>query len=96
MKNLLSKSVTRMFASDNSGETTIRMALLLGGVAIAAAVVSAPLLDRASQTYAENGAFGIDRVLTGSIEKSKRYTIRKSVLEEEPTLVCGNANEPDC
>ena len=96
MKNLLSEHVTKRFTKNASGEMTIRMALLLGGVAIAVSVVAAPLLESASQSYADNKSFGIDRILTGSINDAKRYTIRKSVLQEDTTLVCGNANEQDC
>ena len=70
------------FIMPNSDGQSLQLAVFFSAVALAAALLSAPLLDRAAETYAENRAFGIDRVITGSVE-GKRYTIRKSVLDND-------------
>ena len=77
--------VVRTFNESISGESTIKMAAFFGALAVVVALVGAPMLDKASKEYADNRAFGIDQVITGSIEKSKRYTIRKSVLDTKPS-----------
>ena len=75
----------KTFGGDRSGQSTVQMAAFFGALAVVVALVGAPLLDKASKEYADNRAFGIDQVITGSIEKSKRYTVRKSVLDPQPT-----------
>ena len=79
-----------------SGETSLRTALLLSGIALLLAVVSAPMLDKASKTYAENRAFGIDRVMTGSVQKGERKTVRKSIFWEGEKVVCDTAKGDTC
>lgn len=81
MTNAL-KELFGSLANCRSGETSIQLAAFFGALAILIAMIGAPILDDASRSYAENRAFGIDRVITGSVEKSNRYTIRKSVLDE--------------
>ena len=78
------KTLTEILAffMPNSDGQSLQLAVFFSAVALAAALLSAPLLDRAAETYAENRAFGIDRVITGSVE-GKRYTIRKSVLDND-------------
>lgn len=68
--------------ANNKGNITVQSALLFGAVALSLSVLAAPLLNDAADRYAENRALGIDRVMTGSIEKSKTYTVRKSVLDK--------------
>ena len=60
---------------------SIHLALLFAVVAIATAVVASPWLDSTSRQYAGTG-FGLDRTMTGSVQEPRRYTIRKSVLDE--------------
>lgn len=64
------------------GGASVQAALMFGAVAIALAVLVTPQVEKAADIYAQNRALGIDRVLTGSIEKSRRYSVRKSVLDE--------------
>ena len=71
------------FRRSNSGETTVQLAAFFAAVAAVVALVSTPFLDRAAKEYAENRSFGIDQVITGSVEKTKRYTVRKSVLDKK-------------
>jgi Flp pilus assembly pilin Flp len=67
---------------DESGGAAVQSALMFGAIAMALSVLIAPQLKNAVDVYAENRGLGIDRVITGSVEKSKRYTIRKSVLDK--------------
>lgn len=61
---------------------SVQWTAFLGAVAIATALIVPPILDNAAKTYADNRAFGIDRVITGSVEESRRYTVRKSILDD--------------
>lgn len=81
--NILSQfMITTGFFRSTSGETSVQLATFFGALAILIALVSAPLLDEASRTFAENQSYGIDRTVTGSIERSNRYTVRRSVLDD--------------
>jgi hypothetical protein len=71
----------KCLGNNESGGAAVQSALLFGAIAMALSVLIAPQLKNVADTYAENRALGIDRVITGSIEKPKRYTIRKSVLD---------------
>ncbi len=85
MKDLLSKLTDKSakLIFDNYGGATLHTALLFGAVALALSVLIAPQLKNAADTFAENRALGIDRVITGTISKEpKTYTIRKSVLDK--------------
>ncbi|MEM9279638.1 MAG: hypothetical protein AAGA76_13795, partial [Pseudomonadota bacterium] len=72
------------FGKSQSGESSVQLAAFFSALAVAVALMSAPMLNHASKQYAENRALGIDNVITGSVEKTKRYTVRKSVLDEFP------------
>lgn len=69
------------FSENCHGGTTVQTAMLFGAIALALSVLIAPQLQGAVDTYAENRALGIDHVITGSLKPSKKYTIRKSVLD---------------
>ncbi len=75
------------FFTDNDGNSTVKTALLFGAVAVAISVLAAPALQNATKLYAENRAFGIDQVMTGSVKKPKRYIVRKSVLSGDAERV---------
>ena len=75
---------------------SVQAALLFGAVAMALAVLAAPMLQSATAFYAENRAFGIDRVMTGSIEKGKRHTVRHSVLDAKPGHACVDKSTASC
>lgn len=72
----------KKFTVDTHGGATMQTALLFGAVAMALSVLVTPYLKSAADTYAENRALGIDRVITGSVKKTKHFTIRKSVLDK--------------
>lgn len=71
----------RIFPSDVQGGAAVHAALLFSVVGMALALLATPHLNRAAQLHAANQSLGIDRVVTGSIGKPKRYTIRRSVLD---------------
>ena len=88
--------VVKQYSFCERGDTAIRTTLWLGAVALGVAVLAAPVLERASRTYADARSYGIDNVLTGSINKTKRYTVRKSVLQPGQSRICGNEIGEDC
>ena len=69
------------FLPDNEGNAAIKPALVFAAIAVAMAVLLTPQVEKAADRYAENRALGIDRVITGSTEKVRQYTIRRSVLD---------------
>jgi hypothetical protein len=95
---------TRERSSIKSGRTgVLNIALLFGTAAIALSLVLTPML--AAKTDRKTLAFepaDYDMMTTGSIPKGdpgKRYTIRRSVLQETPGSVCiidGNGNGQAC
>ena len=60
---------------------SLQFAVFLSAVAVVFAVVGVPMLDRAAEELADNRSFGIDRVITSSVKKLERKTIRRSVLD---------------
>jgi hypothetical protein len=72
---------------DKSGGATVNAAILFGVIALAVAGLATPILRDAAETYAENRALGIDRAVTGNVDKSKRYIIRRSVIDPEGSVV---------
>ena len=71
------------FRSNHNGGATMQSALLFGAVGLALAVLLTPQLKSASDYYAENKSLGVDRVITGALEKSvQRRIVRKSVLDK--------------
>ena len=96
MKNTkIFKCLGELYA-DERGDGPVQMTLLVGGVALAVAVLSAPLLDRASKQFASARSQGVDQILTGSIGTSKRYTVRRSVLEPGEVRICRDGATSNC
>lgn len=75
------------FIIRNEGSSSVRNALVFAGAGVALAILGAPLLQNATDRYAGNG-YGIDRVMTGSIDRPARYTVRRSVLNNEEIRLC--------
>ena len=73
-----------------NGSAGVRNALMFAGVGVALAILGAPLMQSASDRYASSG-YGIDRMMTGSIDKPARYTVRRSVLGGEDLRLCGRS-----
>ncbi|MBX9468575.1 hypothetical protein [Rhizobium rhizophilum] len=84
---------SRERSSIKTGRTgVLNIALLFGTAAIALSLVLTPMLasksDRKTLAYQPDE---FDMITTGSIPKDdsgKRYTIRRSVLQETPGSVC--------
>ncbi len=70
------------FLLPQSAGHSLQFAIFLSAMAVVLALVGVPLLDKAAEEYADNKSFGIDRVITSSVEKLERTTIRKSVLDK--------------
>ena len=75
-------SRAKQFRTDAKGGATLQAAMLFGAVAMALSVLIAPQLKGVVDTYAENRALGIDKVITGNVKPVKQITIRKSVLDK--------------
>lgn len=87
--------------SGNSRIGVLNLALLFGTAAIALALVLAPVLSSRTNTRIMAQTPGdFDMMSTGSVpqrSEGKRYTVRRSVLQEMPGAVCivgenGNTN----
>lgn len=74
-----------------AGSGMLRIVLLFGSVAIALALIIAPVLDKGSNAdFAEvDGQYGVDMMRTGTIgSRGTTYTIHRSVLQSSPNSVC--------
>src|SRR4051812_34021987 len=78
----------------------LRLTLLFGSVAIAFALIIAPIVGKQSNSAVY--ATGVDTMSTGTIGSgaNSTYTIRKSVLQPSPDSVCiiraNGARSGDC
>lgn len=80
-------------ASRSNGMGALNVALLFGTAAIALTLIVTPMLapDKSSGRM-QASTMGYDDITTGSVPtgdgKTKRYTIRRSVLQQNPGDVC--------
>ena len=77
------------FKSRRTG--ALNIALLFGTAAVALSLILTPMLSDKSKSSVLASAPDFDNITTGSIptsENRKRYTIRRSVLQQEPGSVC--------
>lgn len=63
------------------GSSMLRVALLFSSAAIAFALILVPVADRLLR-HDGFGPHGVDNTSTGSIDPSRNYTVRRSVLQE--------------
>lgn len=91
----MSKIVSR-FSEDSAEGMTLRAVAMFGIAAAVVSVLAASALQDYSEQYAENQSYGVDRVMTGSINKTKRYTVHKSVLTKTPVRICSDVDNNDC
>ena len=68
----------------------IRIALLFGSAALAFTLILAPIIDRRTGNFASKRGISsnLDGTATGSILKTRGYTLRRSVLNSIPLSVC--------
>jgi len=76
----------RGWSMREAGMGLLRATLLFGLGIAALTVITVPVLDKRSSEWAEGA--GIDAMQVGSIDTSKTYTIRKSVLQPSPDAIC--------
>lgn len=81
----------RSFKSRKTG--ALNIALLFGTAAVALSLILTPMLSDKSKSSVLASAPDFDNITTGSIPKTendngKRYTIRRSVLQQQPGSVC--------
>lgn len=79
-------------ASRSTGMGALNMALLFGTAAIALALIVTPMLAPEKGDRMQASTMDYDNITTGSVPtgdgKTKRYTIRRSVLQQHPGDVC--------
>jgi hypothetical protein len=87
------KAVQEKEQSYSSSRKTgaLNIALLFGTAAVALSLILTPMLSDKSRSGVLASAPDLDSITTGSIpqaQNGKRYTIRRSVLQQEPGSVC--------
>ncbi|HEY0124623.1 MAG TPA: hypothetical protein VGC14_23240 [Rhizobium sp.] len=87
------KAVQEKEQSYSSSRKTgaLNIALLFGTAAVALSLILTPMLSDKSKSNVLASAPDLDTMTTGSIQRTedgKRYTIRRSVLQQEPGSVC--------
>jgi len=73
-----------------TGMGVLRVALLFASLAIAFALLVAPLLDGQlrSALSPATGRGSLDSIITGTVGSGNTYTIRRSVLQASPEAIC--------
>lgn len=74
-----------------AGAGMLRITLLFGSLAIAIALFLTPLLDRTGSSDMTASVIygGLDRTATGTVRNhANQYTIRRSVLQNNPSSMC--------
>jgi hypothetical protein len=68
----------------------VRVALLFGSAAVAFTMILAPIIDRGAGNFAlkRGTSSKFDTTATGSILKTRGYTVRRSVLQNGAASVC--------
>lgn len=79
-------------AHRSNGMGAVNVALLFGTAAIALTLIVTPMLAPEKADRMQASTMDYDNITTGSVQtddgKTKRYTIRRSVLQENPGDVC--------
>jgi hypothetical protein len=75
----------RGFKLGAAGFGALRLALLFGSAAVAVALIIAPIAERQSRPFQSRE---LDGMTTGSVRVRDSYTIRRSVLQPSPDLIC--------
>ena len=84
------------FFENKEGGKLLRSVVLFGAAAIAGSIMAASFLDDYSEQYAASQGYGIDGTVTGSVNKTKRYTLQKSVLSPKTVQICADGTHGDC
>ena len=79
----------RGFRAADAGMGILRITLLFGSAAVALALIATPFLDSQTRSLsARDGFGGLDMTATGSVSHRETYTLRRSVLQPQPSSVC--------
>jgi len=80
----------RGFRAADAGMGILRITLLFGSAAVALALIATPFLDSQTRSLVARGDFpgGLDMTATGSISHRETYTVRRSVLQPQPSSIC--------
>ncbi|MCA0047314.1 hypothetical protein LB577_10130 [Mesorhizobium sp. B283B1A] len=80
----------RSFRVADAGMGVLRITLLFGSAAVALALIATPFLDSRtrSQSVRDDFSGGVDMTATGSVSHRSIYTVRRSVLQAQPSSVC--------
>lgn len=81
---------------DNQDHGVFQIAIVFAAIGMGLAVLVAPVLHRTIKTYTEARITGIDRIVTGTVHKGSRYTIRKSVLYPGIQTLCESNEASSC
>lgn len=84
------------FFENKEGGTLLRSVMLFGAVVMAGSIMAASFLDDYSAQYAANQGYGIDGTVTGSVSKTKRYTLQRSVLSPTTVRICADGTRGNC
>ncbi|KQU96256.1 hypothetical protein ASD99_25670 [Mesorhizobium sp. Root695] len=79
----------RSFRAADAGMGILRITLLFGSAAVALALIATPFLDSQTRSLSSRDDFagGLDMTATGSVHR-ETYTLRRSVLQPQPSSVC--------
>lgn len=90
----------KSFVANKRGEFAMQSALMFGALAVAGALLAAPLLDKASKEFAYYQPLGIDPITTASTgsgnSKPKKYVVRRSVLNGNEIVRCKSSVGASC
>ena len=85
----------RSFRAADAGMGILRITLLFGSAAVALALIATPFLDSQTRPLVarddlarDDLAGGLDMTATGSVSRRETYTLRRSVLQPQPSSVC--------
>jgi hypothetical protein len=88
----------RSWRIGSAGMGALRISLLFGSAAAAFALLATPMLDQ--RTRLDPARANLDMMSTGSISQGHTYTVRRSVLQSSPSVVCiirdNGARSGDC
>ena len=70
------------FLPSEIGSTPVKAALAFAALAIVLALVVPTTFNEKSALFASNSN-GVDRIVTGAVKNTKRYHIRKSILDTQ-------------
>lgn len=82
MEKFGQRTNTRSVLGASTSSTSVQFALIIGAIAIVTGLAVPFVYQQNAHRLAFDNS-NIDRVVTGSIKKSKRYTIQKSILDNQ-------------